>query len=177
MFTYADFAIVAIVLISVAISFSRGFVREALSLSTWVIAFWIALSFNKQLALFLAPYIATPSLRTIASFAILLIVTLVLGGLLGFLLSSVVSSTGLSGTDRSLGMVFGFGRGILLVGIALLLLSLTSFTQDSWWNNSVLIPHFQPLIAWLKGFLPDKIAQVSNFVTHAPQIDIPESFR
>lgn len=164
-FTYIDYGIALVIILSITISFGRGFVREALSLSSWIIAFWVAFTFHDQLALLLTPYIATPSLRIMASFSILFFITLLLGALLGFLLSRLIVSTGLSGTDRSLGMAFGLTRGVLLVGIVLLLMSMTSFTQDSWWQNSVLIPHFQPLLIWLKGFLPDKMAEISNFVT------------
>lgn len=166
--SYADFAIIIVIFMSVIISLSRGFAREAFSLLTWIVAFWIALTFNKQLAVMLEPYIVTPSLRLIASFTILLIVTLIVGGLFGFLFSRLIVSTGMGGTDRSLGILFGFARGILFVGIGLLLLSLTAFTQDAWWQNSVLIPHFAPLITWLKGFLPEKMSQLSSFVSKVP---------
>jgi membrane protein required for colicin V production len=168
--TWADYAIVSIVVFSVLISLMRGFVREALSLATWIVAFWIALKFNGTLSVFLAAYIATPSLRIFASFGLLFVFSLILGSLFSFLLSRLIISTGLSGTDRSLGLIFGLVRGTLLVGILLLLISFTSFAQDSWYKNSVAIPHFQPLVTWLKGFLPDTMKQISGLVTKAGQL-------
>lgn len=162
--TWADYAIIAILGVSVIISLIRGFVREALSLGSWIAAFFVAFKFYEKLAVVLSPYISTPSLRVISSFVVLLIITLVLGGLLNFLISRIVTSTGLSGTDKSLGMIFGFARGILLIGLVILLLSSTAFSQDEWWKKSLLIPQFQPMAVWLKGFLPDKMNQLSGFV-------------
>lgn len=162
--TYADYAILGIVVLSTLISLMRGFVKEALSLATWIIAFVIAFQFSESLAQILAPYIATPSLRVIVSFSGLFIATLILGALVNFLFSRLIVSSGLGGTDKSLGMIFGLIRGILLVAVMLSLLTLTAFTQDQWWVNSVFIPHFKPLIVWLKGFLPEKIEKLSGYI-------------
>lgn len=167
--TWADYAIVGIIVASILISLLRGFVREALSLATWIAAFWVALKFNNQLSDLLSSYITTPSLRIVVGFSLLFVLGLIIGSLVGFLLSRLIVSTGLSGTDRSLGLVFGLARGILLVGIILLLLSFTNFTQDDWYQHSLMIPQFQSLIVWLKGFLPDTMKQISMFITQTNQ--------
>jgi len=163
--TLADYIIAGIIIISVIISLLRGFVREALSLANWGVAFWVALNFNDKLSDVLTPYIATPSLRLAASFGMLFIFTLIIGSLVSFLISRLVVSTGLSGTDRSLGLIFGLARGILLIGIALLMISFTAFAKDDWYQKSILIPHFQSLVIWLKGFLPETMKKLSEMVT------------
>lgn len=162
--TYADYAILIIVVLSTLVSLVRGFVKEALSLATWIIAFIIAFQFNERLAAVLERYINTPSIRLIVSFGILFVATLILGALVNFLLSRLIVSSGLGGTDKSLGMIFGLMRGVLLCAVILSLLSLTSFSQDQWWVNSIFIPHFKPLIVWLKGFLPEKIGELSGYI-------------
>lgn len=163
---WADYAIAGIIVFSVLISLVRGFVREFLSLLTWGVAFWVAVHFDSQLSDLLASRIAAQSLRAVVSFMILLVITLIIGALVNFLISRLVSSTGLSGTDRALGMLFGLARGILLVGVVLLLASLTSFVHDPWWQASSIIPHFQPLVTWLQGFLPDKVGHLSGMIHH-----------
>lgn len=151
--TWVDWAIVAIIAVSALISLTRGFVKEALSLLTWVIAGLVAWLFGGALAELLVPYIDTPSLRVIAACSILFVMTLLLGGLVNYLISQLVKATGLSGTDRFLGMVFGAARGALLVVVAVGLLSLAPVEADAWWRESVVIPHFLLVADWSKNLI------------------------
>jgi membrane protein required for colicin V production len=75
-FTWVDWAILAVIAISALISLSRGFVKEALSLLTWIIAGAVAWMFGGALAQYLENYIETPSARVIAGCAILFVATL-----------------------------------------------------------------------------------------------------
>ncbi len=151
--TWVDWAIVAIIAVSALISLTRGFVKEALSLLTWVIAGLVAWLFGGALAELLVPYIETPSLRVIAACSILFVMTLLLGGLVNYLIGQLVKATGLSGTDRFLGMVFGAARGALLVVVAVGLLSLAPVEADAWWRESVVIPHFLLVADWSKNLI------------------------
>ena len=151
--TWVDWAIVAIIAVSALISLTRGFVKEALSLLTWVIAGLVAWLFGGALAELLVPYIETPSLRVIAACSILFVMTLLLGGLVNYLISQLVKATGLSGTDRFLGMVFGAARGALLVVVAVGLLSLAPVEADAWWRESAVIPHFLLVADWSKNLI------------------------
>ena len=150
---WIDWAIIAIIAVSALISLARGFVKEALSLLTWVIAGLVAWLFGGALAELLVPYIETPSLRVIAACSILFVMTLLLGGLVNYLISQLVKATGLSGTDRFLGMVFGAARGALLVVVAVGLLSLAPVEADAWWRESVVIPHFLLVADWSKNLI------------------------
>jgi|TARA_R110000751_G_scaffold71019_1_gene143679 membrane protein required for colicin V production len=152
-FTWVDWAIIATIVISALISLTRGFVKEALSLVTWILAGLVAWLFGGALAELLAPYIDTPSLRVIAACSILFILTLLLGGLINYLIGQLVKATGLSGTDRFLGMVFGAARGGLLVVVIVGLLSLAPVEADTWWRESVMIPHFLLVADWSKNFI------------------------
>ena len=152
-FTWVDWAIIATIVISALISLTRGFVKEALSLVTWILAGLGAWLFGGALAELLAPYIDTPSLRVIAACSILFILTLLLGGLINYLIGQLVKATGLSGTDRFLGMVFGAARGGLLVVVIVGLLSLAPVEADTWWRESVMIPHFLLVADWSKNFI------------------------
>jgi len=152
-FTWVDWAIIAIVAVSSLISLTRGFVKEALSLVTWVVAGVIAWMFGGALSQHLVDYIATPSLQVIAACAILFVTSLLVGALVNFLIGELVRVTGLSGTDRVLGMVFGAARGGLLVVLLVGLLSLAPVRQDVWWQQSVLLPHFLLVADWSKNLI------------------------
>lgn len=161
-FNWADIAIVGIILVSTIISLMRGFVREAVSLATWIIAVWIAIRFAPLLTDFLSNYIATPSVRTAVAFGGLFLVILIIGSLVNILFSQLVERTGLTGTDRLVGLIFGFARGVLLIGILILLGNFMELTKDPWWQASQLIPHFKPVADWLQSFIPQQINHLSQ---------------
>lgn len=152
-FTWVDWAIIAIIVVSSLISLSRGFVKEALSLVTWIIAGVVAWMFGGALSQHLGAYIETPSARVIAACVLLFVLTLLVGALINYLIGELIRVTGLSGTDRFLGMVFGAARGALLVVVAVGLLSLAPVEQDVWWQQSTLLPHFLLVADWSKNLI------------------------
>lgn len=152
---WADWLVVAVIVVSALLSLRRGFVKEALSLVTWVAAFIVARVFTDNLSVLLADYIDTPSARVIAAFVILFVVTLIVGALINRLISLIIEATGLSSTDRLLGMVFGIARGGLLVVVIVALLGMTPVIQDRWWQESALIPHFALMEGWTRNLASD----------------------
>lgn len=143
MFNWADWAIIAILLLSSLISLKRGFVKEALSLAIWVIALAVASLFAPKFAPLLAAYIEAPSLQQMVAFAALFVATLLIGGGVNYLLSTLIKATGLSGTDRMLGVLFGLVRGLIIVMVILLYLpKILPVNEDQWWSQSALIPQF-----------------------------------
>jgi len=157
---WVDYVILAIVLISMVISLLRGFVKEALSLAGWIIAVVVGFTYMGQLAIFLQTKISSlpPSILNLLGFSILLIITLIVAGLINNLVSKLIEKTGLNGTDRAIGMLFGIGRGLVLVGILVLLAGFTMVPQDPWWSKSMFLVHFEQLAVTLASFLPDDIA-------------------
>ncbi|MBK8972798.1 MAG: CvpA family protein [Hahellaceae bacterium] len=161
-FTWADWAIVGVLAVSTLVSLVRGFVREALSLLTWVAAFVVARMFYGNFATLLEGSIETPSLRLLAGFVILFVAALILGSLLSTLLATLVKATGLTGTDRVLGMVFGLFRGVLLVVAMIAVLKLTPLPSDPWWQNSMLIAHFEQIEQWSRTVFGDPLGALFN---------------
>lgn len=154
---WLDYVFIGIIVVSAAISLMRGFIREALSIVVWVGAFWISMHFARQLASYLDGYLHSPTLRLGVAFAGLFIAVLVLGGLVSYLAGTLVGRTGLGGTDRLLGMIFGGLRGALIVGLLVLMAGLTSIPRERWWQESVLATQFRPWVCsvgvgqWLQG--------------------------
>ena len=146
-----DLIIVGVVLLSGLISLVRGFVKEAMSLVIWVVAFAVAMNFKEPAAALLVNVIEQPSIRQLVAWGALFVATLLLGSMVNYLLGKLVSSTGLSGTDRMLGLVFGVFRGLLIVlALVIVLPSALPVDQDPWWQSSALIPIFQGFEAWGK---------------------------
>jgi len=150
---WPDWLLLGIVLISALISLKRGFIKESLSLLIWLLAIIIALVAYQPVADYFQAYIPSPSLRKVAAILSVFIACLLFGSLLLFLISQLVKATGLSGLDRLLGMVFGALRGVIIVVLLLMLLQfLLPMEQEQWWRQSLLIPHFVQLEAWVIAF-------------------------
>jgi len=169
---YADYVILGIVAISILVGAIRGFIKEAFSLAVWAAAFLIAFQYSGALALELESHIELPSARTALAFAGLFLVVLLIGGLLTFLIGKLVEKTGLSGTDRLLGGVFGSIRGLFLVMALMLVAGLTPVPQDPWWQNSRSIQSLLPLAEWSAQFLPDYILE---YMELRPETEPPET--
>lgn len=147
--TIADYVILGSIAVSMVLSVLRGFTIEAISLLTWIAAFVIARLFSLPFAVLLVDLVDPPSLRQPVAFAILFVLTLIVGALIKHLAKAFVNATGLSGTDRLMGMVFGAARGALLVVVSLSVLSrATQMPADPWWQKSTLIPHFLLVEGW-----------------------------
>lgn len=150
---WIDYVILAIVGLSTLVSLARGFVKEAISLVIWVSAFVVASQFYLDLASFLTN-ISDQLLRNAAAVAILFIATIVVGSLVNYFISQLVEKSGLTGTDRILGLVFGAIRGVLIVSALLFFVdAFTPLSDSPWWQQSKLIPEFKVIVEWFFEYL------------------------
>ena len=168
---YVDYAVLGIVLISILVGSLRGFIKEVFSMAVWAAAFLVAFQYSGALAMLLESHIELPSARTSLAFAGLFLSVLLVGGLITFLVGKLVEKTGLSGTDRLLGGVFGAFRGLILILFIMLVAGLTPVPQDPWWQQSRSIQSLLPLAEWSAQFLPDYILEYMDLT---PEILKPE---
>lgn len=160
---WVDYAIIAVVGLSMITGLIRGFVKESIAMGVWILAVWLAITYSSQLAVLLEPYIGDASARAIVAFAATVILTLIAGGLFNSLLGFVLKRSGLSGTDRVLGMGFGFVRGAFIVAILMLVVNMTSLPHEEYRTQSTLYAKFDPLVTWLSGFAPAFIKRMQVF--------------
>ncbi len=134
-----DYVVIGIIGISALIGLSRGFVREVFSLVLWVVAVMLALGFSDRVAAALPKTVEGVALRYAAAFAIVFVSALLIGSIMQWLLAQLVQTTGLTGTDRLLGLVFGGLRGAVLCIVAMI--ALRPFAgEQAWWRASKALP-------------------------------------
>lgn len=155
---WADYCILGVLALSVLIGLWRGLIAEVMALVCWAAAFTVAWLFGERLAAQFTS-IEVPSVRLLVGYGLCFLGVLIAGALLAFVLRKLVAGSGLSGTDRLLGMLFGLARGVLLVLLAVLLLGFTPFPRDPWWRQSQLMPSFQHGAEWLSAKLPDTVSK------------------
>lgn len=160
---WVDYLIIAILVVSAGISVLRGFLREAISLLGWVLAFWLAITFAADVSGLFEKSISQPSMRHAVAFFAIVVFTLIITAIVMYLVRLIVDKTEITGTDRALGMIFGIARGIVIVAILVLLAGLTALPKDPWWQESVFLPHLQVLAVEIRSFLPPQVADLFQY--------------
>ncbi len=161
--TVFDYAVLAIVGLSVLLSMMRGFLREVLALAGWVAAFFVARTYTLELAPLLPEAIPSETLRLLAAFVILFLATLLVASLLAIALSEVFKKVGLGWLDRWLGAIFGLARGVIIVGVLVLLAGLTALPQDARWRNAMFSAPLEALVLSSLPWMPQGVAKHIKF--------------
>jgi membrane protein required for colicin V production len=156
--TWVDYAVIAVMAVSILWGAFRGIIREVVSLGAWVIAFLAANLFAGPFAQYVPQSIERPELRVLTAFVAVFLVALVVTTLAGLILSRIAKAVGLGGVDRTLGALFGVARGALIVLALALLAGLTRLPEDSAWRNSLSGPWMARVALSLKPWLPPTFA-------------------
>ncbi len=158
--TAFDYAVITIIALSMLLGMWRGIVYEVLTLLGWVAAFFVARWLAADLAAMLPNMITAADFRTAIAYALLFIATLLLSGLVAWLVSKAITqSVGLRGTVRVLGAMFGIARGALLVLILVLIAGLTNWPKEPMWREATLSRPLQELALESLVWLPENIAK------------------
>ena len=147
-----DTAIVIMIGLSCVFGLYRGLIKEVLSLLSWIAALLIARAYSESVSGMLSNLIESNSVRYAASFAMIFIVVMMLGTFLNFLMSKILSVTGLKFADRLLGGVFGIARGCLIV-LVVLFVSRIFMSNGEHWQQSIIVPHGLIMIEWVQNFI------------------------
>ena len=161
--TWIDYAVLAIIGVSVLLSVIHGFVRELLSLASWLVAFFVAQYFAAQVAAFLPAVISHESIRMLAGFLLVFVFTLLLSTLLAIAISGLIKRAGLGAADRMLGAVFGLVRGVAVVTVAVLLAGLTALPSTPAWRQAVTSAPLEAIAKTVKVWLPSDLSKHINY--------------
>ncbi len=152
--TQVDNLILAVIAISSAFGVRRGFIKEIMSLLSWIAALLVSRVYSVSFASIIENLIDNPSVRYVIAFSVLFVIIIMLGTLLNHLMSKLLVVTGLKTIDRLLGAVFGVARGTVIVLVFLFVLNVF-VSESEWWQQSTLIPYGMVLIEESQFFIGD----------------------
>lgn len=156
---WIDYAVLAIIGVSVLFSVIHGFVRELLSLASWVLAFLVAQFFAADVAALLPAAVPNESLRLLAGFIMVFLIVLLVSTLLAIAISGLIKRAGLGATDRLLGAIFGLVRGVAVVTIVVLLAGLTALPATPAWRQAMTSAPLEALANSIKAWLPADLSK------------------
>ena len=148
-----DYLVIAGIVISAVVGVLRGFLREVVALVTWLVALFLAWHFSDLIAPHLGGLLAGSNVRIWAARAILVILVLLIGAGIGAALSRFVRLSIFSGMDRFLGLVFGALRGLVLLGVLVILGQLLRLEDERWWRQSLVIPYGESIANGLRALV------------------------
>jgi len=141
---WLDIVIVLLVLISLLSALKKGFSREVVGLIAAIVGLLSGLWFYGSVGGFLRPFVSSPAIANFCGFFLVFCGVLILGAIVGTLLTRLVKAAGLSWFDRFLGASFGLVRGLLLA-IALVL-AIVAFTPGDTAPRSVIRSRLAPYL-------------------------------
>jgi membrane protein required for colicin V production len=161
--TIFDFAVLAVVALSMLLGWWRGLVYEAVSLLNWVAAYFVARLFAPDIVDYVPASVGNASARMAVAFSALFALTLIVGGVLAWGMNKLVKSSGLERLDGSLGAVFGLVRGGFLVLVLVLLAGMTGLPATPAWHDALTSGTLEEVAVQARGWLPEGLAQKIHF--------------
>jgi membrane protein required for colicin V production len=172
-----DFILLGIMLVSGVLALSRGFTREVLSLLAWgaaAVATYFAIQ-QQQLLDLVTPYVDKPILAQIAVGAVAFIIVLILASIISVKISDRVVDSAVGAFDRTLGLIYGLARGLVLVAIAYLFYGWLQppEKQEDWIRNAQSLPMVQAvsdgLISVIARISPDTAQNLTKSTLTNPE--------
>lgn len=120
--TYVDWIVVGIIVLSTGLAWMRGFMRELLSIGSWIAAGFATLLGLPLARRYAEEKIGDPLFADIAAGVAIFVVTLIICSIIGHFIAKRVQGSMLGPVDRSLGLLFGVVRGALIVSALALIL-------------------------------------------------------
>jgi len=150
--TVVDFIFLSLTIFSSLLGLSRGFVKEFLSLTKWLLSLYIAfISFEKTKIILSGFLKDTEILDLITAISVFVLAFLILTFIFNFLFK-FLSIKKIGFIDKSLGCLFGFSRMILIFSILLIIYNDIFYNEKKpeWFNDSYSIKYIEKVSIYFK---------------------------
>jgi membrane protein required for colicin V production len=144
-------------LISGLLAMIRGFMREVLSIAAWGIAAVVTLWAFPKVTPLAQSYFSSDTVAKGVAIAGVFLVTLLVVSIVTVRISDMVLDSKVGALDRTLGFLFGLGRGLIIVVVAFLFFAwlVPDRSQPEWVRGAKSKVVLQSTGQWLMGMLPD----------------------
>ncbi len=156
-----DLVLGGIVALAAVRGFFKGFLAEFTALMGWLMCLVLVVALAEPVAHILPLEAVEPTGRYIASFAILLCVSLIAWSAFQKFLLERIREPGISTLDSLLGALFGAVLGGVLCILGLIFIRAVLPTTPEWWQESrlvVLLMEFEHALASLFGALRNLVS-------------------
>lgn len=165
----ADHLFAVILLISLALGCLRGFIRESISLLSWLAGLWLAWHFAYLLNPWLGGALAEPGIREWAGRVIILFLVLLVGAAAGAITAYFAHrAAGLAVTDRLLGGLFGLMRGVVVIGLLVIGARAVNLDLEPWWESTKSMPVAEAIANWLERYAEPAAAELLERAAERP---------
>lgn len=167
---WVDWCLVGLLGLSVLLGLLRGFFREVATLTVWAAAIVVAVLFAEGLATAFERYISVPSVRYATAWLILFLAVLIIGAITTHFIVELIRRSPVSGTDRSLGALFGVLRAVFIGAVLVFFARMTAVREDPWWEQSQLIGPLESAADVIAAWVPPNWLEALQ-----PEAPVPES--
>jgi membrane protein required for colicin V production len=164
---WLDYLLIVLVACSLIAGIMRGLLREVIALVTWITAVWVAWHYSSLVESYLGGALANENVRTWAARALIFIVIVLVGGVIGLLVSHLVRLSIFNGTDRAVGGLFGLLRGLVMAGLFVMLCHAVRLEGEPSWHRSLLVPYAEHAANVLRAMVGERKILAENSVTVA----------
>jgi membrane protein required for colicin V production len=163
--TVVDWIVITVVGLSALLALFRGFIREVLSLMTWLVAAFVTINYFDDFKEWLAPHIPQKMLLLgISTVGLFIAVLVVLSIMSALILRFLQAGSNISILDSALGMVFGVARGLFILALAYVMFTVIvprdDFPDDL--KNARTLPVVEAAARMLEGIAPDYAKQLEK---------------
>lgn len=156
---WVDWALLAILSLSVIVGLWRGLVFEVMSLVGWLVAYVAAQVMTPSLDAYMPIGSPGSALNHGATFAAAFLVALLAWAVLARLVRMLIQATPLTVIDRMLGALFGLLRGAVALLVIATAVAFTPAARSAAWQQSHGGAWLGQLLHGLKPVLPAEVAQ------------------
>jgi membrane protein required for colicin V production len=155
--TLLDIVLLAVMLVSALLAMIRGFMREVLSIASWIAAAVITVYFYPKLLPFAQQHVANDIVAKAVVIGGLFLGTLIIVSVVTIKISDTVLDSRIGALDRTLGFLFGLGRGLIIVVVAYLFFDwlVPDRSKPEWVMKAKSKVVLTGTGEWLKGLLPE----------------------